>query len=111
MMNQDKDYQRAQQLAKEKGENLVSINMHDKAYYQFGKMVTPKYYEQLGDESFAVDWNPIYALDILTEDGEISDIPHEKITIDVLFSNGKKLTKVMDLSFNKTGEVIAKIIN
>lgn len=38
--------------------------------------------KQLGDESFAVDWNP--------------DISHEKITIDVLFSNGKKLTKVMD---------------
>ncbi|MFF2911132.1 hypothetical protein [Paenibacillus sp. NPDC057934] len=111
MMKQDKDYLEEEQKAKEKGENLVFLNMNNAPYYQYGKMVTPKYYAQLGDRSFAVNWVPLYALDILSADGNITNIPHEKITISVTFTNGAKLTKYIDLSFNKTGEVIAKIIN
>jgi hypothetical protein len=111
MMEQDPGYIKALQTAAEKNQKLVLIPANA-PYDQSGQKITPKYYPELGARSFAVDWAPFYATEILSEDGEISpaDLPHDRITIEVTLKNKQQVVKVMDLSFAADGHVVAKML-
>ncbi|MDF9841620.1 MULTISPECIES: hypothetical protein [unclassified Paenibacillus] len=112
LMMQDKNYIKAQQAAAEKNQKLVLTDLLNAPYYQSGQTVTPKYYPELGDRSFAVDWAPFYATKMLSEDGDVSpaNLPHDRITIKVTLKNKEQVVKIMDLSFAADGSVVAKMI-
>ncbi|NMB32692.1 MAG: hypothetical protein GX992_00405, partial [Clostridium sp.] len=67
---------------------------------------------ELGTKSFNVDWIPWYAIDMASEDKPIdyADFPADIINIEVSFTNGKKITKQVQLSFNSNGDLLAEVI-
>ncbi|MNI22737.1 hypothetical protein D3C73_762990 [compost metagenome] len=115
MREQDQGYiqeQKKMAEAKKNGTTLfVARSPMGKAYYQYGKTVIAKYYAELGDSSFEISWTPWYALDLISTNGEISltDLPKDTITIAVTFTNGKTVTKTMQLSFDSKGSLIAEL--
>ncbi len=79
---------------------------------QSGQKITKVFQEELGTKSFNVDWIPWPAIDIASEDRPIdfADLPADIITIKVSFTNGKEISKQLQLTFNSNGDLLAKII-
>lgn len=79
---------------------------------QSGQKITKVFQEELGTKSFNVDWIPWYAIDIVSEDRPIdfADLPADIITIKVSFTNGKEISKQLQLTFNSDGDLLAEVI-
>ncbi|HBC96862.1 MAG TPA: hypothetical protein DC034_08740 [Clostridium sp.] len=101
-----------------KGKNISSVKYTSVAgelqYFvssQQGKEITTTFHEELGNKSFDVYWNPWHAIDIISEYGstDFVNLPEDNITITVFFTNGRSITKHLQLSFNKEGNLIAKV--
>lgn len=78
---------------------------------QQGKEITTIFYEELGDKSFTVYWNPWHAINIISKDGSANyqDLSKDNIEITVFFANGKSITKNLQLFFDRDGNLIAEI--
>lgn len=107
-----------------KGENISSVKYASKAgEFRFlhliperqgsaeGKEILTTFNKELGNKSFDVNWIPWDAIDIISEDGPLDylNLPADNITITVHFTNGKSITKQLQLSFSKDGNLIAEI--
>ncbi len=89
---------------------LIAIDNSDLT--QRGQKITRVFQKELGTKSFNVDWIPWYAIDMASEDKPIdyADFPADIINIEVSFTNGKKITKQVQLSFNSNGDLLAEVI-
>lgn len=101
-----------------RGNNISSVKYTSVAgelqYFvssQQGKEITTTFYKELGNKSFDVYWIPWHVIDIVSEKGDVDfiNLPKDNVTITVSFTNGKSIIKHLELSFNKEGNLIAKV--
>lgn len=78
---------------------------------QQGKEIITILNKEIGNKSFDVYWNPWHAIDIISEDGPVDflNFPKDNITVTVFFTNGKSITKHVQLSFNREGNLITEV--
>lgn len=83
------------------------------SYTQRGKQVTATYNdnEEQGERSMRVVWNPWYAIDLLSYSDSTgpADVPHETLTVTVVFANGKTAAKTLDLFFKQDGTLVVEL--
>lgn len=98
-----------------KGEWTIAIEPDYQGKYPFeerGKQVTAKYYEELGNESFEVHWSPGKALDLVSEYKpiDLAQLPGDTIIITANFTDGRTMTKILKLSFDEQGQLMAQLL-
>ena len=106
-----KQMSQPEQDESQKSKIMVHVLEDSGSFVKVGKEIITNFHAELGEKSFNVNWSPWYAIDIVSEDGTVNfaDLPSDNITIEVHFTNGKSITKHLQLSFNKEGNLIAKI--
>ncbi|MFF2480975.1 hypothetical protein [Paenibacillus sp. NPDC058071] len=114
MIKRDKDpeYIRARNEAKTtKSGFSIMVERGPRSYQQTGHQVTAAYYEELGDQSLAVSWEPWYVSMEMASNPDVNpaDSSREKITVSVSFNNGQIVTKTLYLSFESDGTLVAEL--
>lgn len=112
MRESDPEYIRARSEATQTpgGGSIMVLQSH-RPYEQKGNQVTAVYYQELGDQSLAVNWRPWYVSNEMASDPDVNpaDFPREKITIAVSFNNGQVVTRMLYLSFENDGTLVAEL--